>query len=209
MESAEPPSRVWVDARNAIFRRGLVTSLTGDGFSVVGESAGLTPEPDVTRLGILLFDVEDAALQRAVQLTRGTQVRLVGLGRSGDLDLLFDAVQAGLAGFLIRADLTPAALASSLRSVANGNGAMPPGLLTKLFDGLARGGSRGSTAGQLAGRELDVLRLLADGDDTREIATKLSYSERTVKNIVHDVLVKLNCRSRAHAVALATRQGFI
>ena len=58
-------------------------------------------------------------------------------------------------------------------------------------------------------RERDVLRLLADGHDTREIATDLCYSERTVKNVVHDVLMKLNCRTRAHAVALATREGVI
>jgi DNA-binding NarL/FixJ family response regulator len=61
----------------------------------------------------------------------------------------------------------------------------------------------------LAGREVSVLRLLAEGESTREIAENLSYSERTVKNIVHDLLMKLDCRTRAHAVALATRQGVI
>ena len=76
------------------------------------------------------------------------------------------------------------------------------------MESLARGTTRGAP-GPLAPRELGVLRLLAEGDDTRDIAGKLSYSERTVKNIVHDLLVKLNCRSRAHAVALATRQGVI
>ena len=54
-----------------------------------------------------------------------------------------------------------------------------------------------------------MLALLAEGSDTKEIAGRLSYSERTVKNIVHDLLVKMNCRTRAHAVALATRQGVI
>jgi DNA-binding NarL/FixJ family response regulator len=90
----------------------------------------------------------------------------------------------------------------------SGNGTLPPSLLGRLVDSLARGGSRGAT-GQLAARELGVLRLLAEGDDTKDIAAKLCYSERTVKNIVHDVLVKMNCRSRAHAVALATRRGVI
>ena len=59
----------------------------------------------------------------------------------------------------------------------------------------------------LARRELNVLRLLADGSCTREIAGELCYSERTVKNIVHDTLTKLNCRTRAHAVAVVARQG--
>jgi DNA-binding NarL/FixJ family response regulator len=74
---------------------------------------------------------------------------------------------------------------------------------------MAKGGTRSGSVGSLASRELDVLRLLADGGDTKEIATELAYSERTVKNIVHDVLVKTNCKTRAQAVAVATRQGFI
>jgi DNA-binding CsgD family transcriptional regulator len=51
--------------------------------------------------------------------------------------------------------------------------------------------------------------MLADGEGTREIAVRLNYSERTVKNIVHDLLIKLNCKTRAHAVALAARRGVI
>lgn len=62
---------------------------------------------------------------------------------------------------------------------------------------------------QLSKREHQVLRLLAEGESTRGIAQRLSYSERTVKNIVHDLLVKLDCRTRAHAVALAARRGVI
>lgn len=62
---------------------------------------------------------------------------------------------------------------------------------------------------ELTSRELAVLRMLADGEVTRGIAEQLNYSERTVKNIVRDVLVKLNCRTRAHAAALATRRGLI
>jgi DNA-binding NarL/FixJ family response regulator len=61
----------------------------------------------------------------------------------------------------------------------------------------------------LSDRELAVLRLLAEGSDTVEIGETLGYSERTVKNIVHDVLMKTNCRNRTHAVALATREGLI
>ena len=51
--------------------------------------------------------------------------------------------------------------------------------------------------------------MLADGQSTREIAERLSYSERTVKNIVRDLLIKLNCKTRAHAVGFATRRGVI
>ncbi|MDQ3986707.1 MAG: response regulator transcription factor [Actinomycetota bacterium] len=204
-----PAGRIWIDDRNVIFRRGVASCLKGEGFTVVGESSDFDPDPQLDRTNILLFDVEVTGLQRAARLTRDSSVHLVGIAPEPEEQLLFDAVEAGMAGFLIRGELTPEGLVACLRAVASGNGALPPALLTRLLGGLARGGRKGATTGQLAGREVEVLRLLAEGGGTREIAGKLCYSERTVKNIVHDVLVKMNCRTRAHAVALATRQGLI
>jgi DNA-binding NarL/FixJ family response regulator len=201
--------RVWVDEANGIFRRGLVSCLQTAGFHVAGESSGLLPQPDFSVTDILLFEVDEGGLQRAVKAVRGTKVLLVGLARDAREDMLYDAVESGLAGFLLRAELTPETLTGSLTAVARGTGALPPKLLARLFDGMAKGYKRGAAAGQLATRELQVLSLLADGGDTREIAGQLCYSERTVKNIVHDTLVKMNCRSRAQAVAVATRQGYI
>jgi DNA-binding NarL/FixJ family response regulator len=54
-----------------------------------------------------------------------------------------------------------------------------------------------------------VLRLVADGLDTTEIARRMAYSERTVKNVIHDVTTRLNLRNRSHAVAYAVREGLI
>ncbi len=65
----------------------------------------------------------------------------------------------------------------------------------------------GLTAAGLETREVDVLRLLAEGLGTPEIAARLNYSERTVKNIIHGVLTRLKLRNRAHAVAFAVRSG--
>lgn len=61
----------------------------------------------------------------------------------------------------------------------------------------------------LADREREVLRMLADGLSTLEIARRLNYSERTVKNIIHDMLDRLNLRNRPHAVAFALRHGLL
>lgn len=201
--------RVWVDDANGIFRRGLVSCLEGSGFQVVGESAKLVPEPDFSRADILLFDLEEGGLQRAVKAARNSSTLLVGLARTAREESLYDAVESGLAGYLVRSELTPETLTGCLSAVARGVGALPPKLLARLFDGMARGARRGVAADHLAARELQVLSLLAEGDDTREIAGRLCYSERTVKNIVHDTLVKMNCRTRAQAVAVATRQGSI
>jgi DNA-binding NarL/FixJ family response regulator len=66
---------------------------------------------------------------------------------------------------------------------------------------------RGLTAAGLGTREVEVLRLLAEGLDTAEIAQRMSYSERTVKSIIHGVLTRCRLKNRAHAVAFALRTG--
>jgi DNA-binding NarL/FixJ family response regulator len=68
---------------------------------------------------------------------------------------------------------------------------------------------RGITVCGLTGREVDVLRLVADGCETSEIGNQLAYSERTIKNVIHDVTSRLSLRNRTHAVAWAVREGLI
>lgn len=68
---------------------------------------------------------------------------------------------------------------------------------------------KATTPGLLSARERDLLRLLAEGLDTAEIAVKLAYSERTIKNIVHGLLNRLELRNRTHAVAYAVRVGVV
>jgi DNA-binding NarL/FixJ family response regulator len=198
--------RVWIDDRNAIFRRGLAGALTDSVFVVAGESESLTPPPTLEDVGILLFDLEH--LQRVRLLPGVSSVRLVALASAEYEELLFQSLEAGVAGILVRRTLTPAALSGYLEAVASGGTALPAALLNRLVTHLAGSGRHG-LQDSLGGREVDVLRLLADGSSTREIAAELAYSERTVKNIVHDLLLKLDCRTRAQAVGLATRRGVI
>lgn len=58
-------------------------------------------------------------------------------------------------------------------------------------------------------REIDVIKLVAEGLETREIAAKLCYSERTVKSVLQGMMLRLNLRNRAHAVAYAAREGYL
>ena len=203
------PIKVWVDDGNAVFRRGLVSCIDAVGFMVAGASSRLTPQPDLDQVNILLFDIDYSGLRAAVRLAENLPTRLVGIARHPTERCVLDAVQAGVAGFLIRSELTPDGLIGCLRAVLTDNGTLPPSVVANVLSSLAKGGLRGASAGQLAQRELNVLQLLSEGGDTREIAAQLCYSERTVKNIVHDVLVRMDCRSRAHAVAVATRRGMI
>ncbi len=200
---------VWIDDADPIFRRGMVACLQAEGFPVAGESAGFQPEPVLSSEAVLVFDVDGMGLARPTALARRHGLRLVGVVRDRRAETLYDTLTAGLAGVLLRDELTPSRLTSCIRSVEEGNGSLPPDLLGRMLAGLAKGAPRGAAGGELARREVDVLQLLAEGGTTREIAERLSYSERTVKNIVHDLLVKLNCRTRAHAVALGARQGLI
>jgi DNA-binding CsgD family transcriptional regulator len=110
---------------------------------------------------------------------------------------------------VILRDVTPARVVAGVRAATRSGGPLSPELLGQrhAVEGGALGPGRGEPG--LNDREYAVLQMLADGESTREIAERLSYSERTVKNIVRDLLLKLNGRTRAHAVALAAQQGVI
>jgi DNA-binding NarL/FixJ family response regulator len=197
--------RVWIDEADSIFRRGLGGWLVDYGFTVAGESTRLDPPPPLAEVDILLFEL--ASVDAALALERPAALHMVALTSSVRSDDLLFTSNGALSGIVARDGLTPEGLATSLSAVASGQGSVPLDALSGLAAEVRDARRRASD--ELHDRELAVLRLLADGGSTNEIATELAYSERTVKNIVHDVLMKLDCRTRAHAVALATRQGVI
>ncbi|MGZ8696068.1 MAG: helix-turn-helix transcriptional regulator [Gaiellaceae bacterium] len=127
---------------------------------------------------------------------------------------LLAAVEAGACGLLRRTDATPLALVGAVRAASLGNGTVPPDLLGRLLGQIGRLqqhvlGPRGLTLAGLSEREISVLRLVADGYDTGEIARNLCYSERTIKNVIHDITSRLHLRNRSQAVAYAVREGLI
>ena len=124
------------------------------------------------------------------------------------------AVEHGVAGVLRRTEATTRQLVRTLHAVAAGDGALPADLLGRLMDQVGRLqrsvlAPRGLTFTGLTEREVAVLTLLADGHDTAEVGRRLFYSERTVKNVVHDVTSRFDLRNRTHAVAYAIREGYI
>jgi DNA-binding NarL/FixJ family response regulator len=198
---------VWVDDTHAIFRRGMVASLIADGFLIRGESTGLRPTPRLHDVDVFVFDCIGPSLRQAVRLAQGSSAKLVATVHEIREPQLCEIVQAGVAAVLLHSHLTPDVLVTSLRAVSAGAMTVPQDLLPRLLLHASKAVSH--APGGLSPRETDVLRLLADGLETREIARSLCFSERTVKNVVHDILMKLNCRTRAHAVAFATRSGVI
>ena len=115
---------------------------------------------------------------------------------------------------LPRAAATDERLLDTILAVASKNGFMPPDLLGELLTHLERLqhevlASRGLHIAGLNPREVKVLRLMSEGLDTAEIAQRLCYSQRTVKNIIYGVNNRLHLRNRPHAVAYAMRAGVI
>ena len=124
-------------------------------------------------------------------------------------DAVLGALQAGAVGVLRKETMSTESLASAVRAAASGTGVVTSELLHELLDGLAPDGYEKPPAARLTDREQQVLSLIAEGHPTREVAQQLCYSERTVKNVLHDVVTKLNARSRSQAVAHAVREGLI
>ena len=163
---------------------------------------------------VVAEDVEGHVLSE-MRFLRGRGVRRIVLlvSRVDDRSLLA-AAEAGVTGVLRRSEATAGNLAAAIRSAAAGEGTLPPDLLGRLLRQVGQLqrqvlSPRGLTFSGLTEREASVVRLLADGYDTAEIARRLFYSERTVKNIIHDITSRLELRNRTHAVAYAIREGLI
>jgi DNA-binding NarL/FixJ family response regulator len=116
------------------------------------------------------------------------------------------ALAAGARGLLRRREANADRLARAVVAAVDGDTTVLPEMLADLVTGAP--GAQGARSA-LSERERDVLRLVADGQDTDEIARELSYSPRTVASVVHDVISRFRLRNRAHAVAYALRAGLL
>lgn len=134
-------------------------------------------------------------------------------GSPQNLDL-FSAIDLGVCAIVPRDEASTHRLAHAVLRTAAGEAAMPADMLGRLLENVARIQNkvlapRGLRVSGMADREVRILRLVADGLDTREIAGQLNYSERTVKNVLHDVTTRFQLRNRSQAVAYAVREGLI
>ncbi|MBP2473116.1 DNA-binding NarL/FixJ family response regulator [Crossiella equi] len=121
---------------------------------------------------------------------------------------------AGVVSILPRRDVTARLVARAVIASHGGHAVLPEKLTRWLVDETRFVQSnllatQGLAAGGLTVREVEVLKLIAQGEDTAAIATRLSYSERTIKKIMQDLMSRLELRNRAHAVSYALRVGAI
>lgn len=203
---------VYLYAADEILRAGLAAQLAGVDDVVVAPPTNATIDADVAV--VAADDVDDQTLVAVRAMPRRGCRRVLLLLAKVDERAVLAGVEAGACGILRRAGLTAGGLADAVRSAHAGGGALPPdmlGLLLAQVGVMQRHDVRGTplTYGRLADRELQVLRLVAEGYATAEIARTLSYSERTVKNVIQQVVTRLQLRNRSHAVAYAVREGLI
>jgi DNA-binding NarL/FixJ family response regulator len=208
--------KVFVVDSHAIYRRGLVASLELlDRVESVGQAEGVQDASQHAALQEADLVILDTAIaggrEFMAAFVDGGGGRIIACTSDCDEDSVLGAVQAGAVGYLRKDTLTQDMLQAAIQAAEGGAAIVAPDLLGAMLrahpaesDGAAR-----FSAQRLTDREQRVLALIAEGYPTREVAQQLCYSERTVKNVLHDVVTKLNVRSRSQAVAHAVRDGLI
>jgi DNA-binding NarL/FixJ family response regulator len=137
----------------------------------------------------------------------GNATPVILLTTFDDSELMLAAVQAGAQGFLLK-DASPEDLAEAIQRVAGGDTLLQPVSLGPVR-ALRRPEPHTGPKLHLTDREISILRLVAGGYSNKEIGRSLHLSEGTVKNYISDILVKLDCRDRTHAVLKAITQRLL
>jgi DNA-binding NarL/FixJ family response regulator len=210
--------RVLLVDDHALARSGLRMVLEAEPeIEVVGEAAtgrqaihsARRLAPDVVLMDVRMPELDGIAATR--EIVTGTGPPRVLILTTFDLDeYVYDALAAGASGFLLK-DVGPEQLVHAVRVVASGEALLAPSVTRRLIDEMVRTGRRPVRApdelGDLTPRELEVLRLVAQGLSNAEIAEMLFVEETTVKTHVSRLLAKLDLRDRTQAVVLAYETG--
>lgn len=171
-------------------------------------------DEDRAEVSLVVVDRVDEKTGQLLRRLRHTSAARTGL-IVGDFeqDALRITLECGVAAVLRRRDADQDRMVALVTALVRGEGVLPGDMLGRLLDHVGKLQRSSSTGvpvlSTLAAREVEVLRLIADGFDTREIAVKMSYSERTVKNVLQEITTRLGLRNRAHAVGYAMRHGLI
>ena len=207
---------VFVVDQHAIYRSGVVAVLERmqevGAIAQAGSVEDAREDASLMAADIVILDHDLAGAQQLIRdvSSEGSAHVFICSAHCTESEVLA-SIQSGATGVLCKDTLTPEGLRSALRAADNGAGILPPNLLASLFGSTAEDerGRRAPSRARLTERERRVLRLIADGKPTREVAGALAYSERTVKSVLHDAITKLGARSRSQAIAYAVRHGLI
>jgi DNA-binding NarL/FixJ family response regulator len=211
--SRERPSnariRVLIADDHGVVREGLVSMIQRNkaDMTVVGEASNgreavelwKAQRPDVTLLDLRMPELDGVEAIKTIRAIDEKARTIVLTTFDGDEDI-YRAIQAGAKGYLLK-DVPREALMDGIRRVHAGETSIPGNLVAKL--------AKRVSGDALSKRELEVLKLMAQGKSNKEIGSALFISEGTVKSHGKAIFAKLNVVSRTEAVAEATRRGLI
>ena len=217
------PIRILICEDQTLMREGLKTILELDSgeppFEIIGEASdgeeavrqARTLSPDVALMDIQMPRQNGVQATAAITTTLPA-TRVIILTTFDNDDYVFEAIKAGAMGYLLK-DTPANELAATIRRMQQGESFIQPQVATKLLMEFGRRGTitrgQASEDEDLSQRELDVLKLLAQGASNREIASRLVLAEGTIKNHVSNILIKLHAANRTQAANLARERGFI
>ncbi len=219
MRATSEPIRVVVVDDQELFRRGL-TMLLGveTDIEVVGEASDGVSATELVASAmpdVVLLDVrmpKRSGIEACVAIKELVpSTKIIMLTVSDEEADLYDAVKNGAAGYLLK-DASIDEVAQAIRVVDDGQSLISPSMAVKLIDEfkqMSRTDKDQVPTPRLTDRELEVLRLVAQGMNNREIAKQLFISENTVKNHVRNILEKLQLHSRMEAVMYAVREKLL
>ena len=213
------PIRVAVVDDQELFRRGLTMLLSveedievvgeaGDG--VAGTELAASTVPDVILMDVRMPRRSGIEACIAIKEVAPT-AQIIMLTVSDEEADLYEAVKNGASGYLLK-DSSTDEVAQAIRVVADGQSLISPSMAIKLLDEfkqMSRSDRQQVPTPRLTERELEVLKLVAQGLNNREIAKRLFISENTVKNHVRNILEKLQLHSRMEAVMYAVREKLL
>ncbi len=216
VHAVDSSPRVLLVDDHDLFRRGLRTLLEAEGVVVVGEAN--TGRDALAQIGVLAPDVvvmdlnmpgiSGAEATAKMSMTAPTTRVLVLSASNQDADVM-DAIMAGACGYLLK-DSSIHDLVTGIRAAAQGESLISPAIASKVLGRLRATGpaAREETAPSgLSDREIQVLRLIASGNDNAQIAAELHISPKTVKNHISNILMKLQIENRIQAAVFAVRSG--
>jgi DNA-binding NarL/FixJ family response regulator len=207
--------RVVVFDGQPMFRCGLSKLLLSHGVDVLAQAS--SPRDALASVALLAPDLVVAGLEPPVGaalvaelLACDVRTRVLVLAAHADDGLVTDAVRAGACGFVLK-EAPAAEIVASVHAAAAGLSPVSPGIAGSLLDCLRRspGGTPSEGFSQLTPREVEVLRLVADGKDNAEIGRELFLSPCTVKHHVSRILRKLSAENRVQAAVRAVRAGVV
>jgi NarL family two-component system response regulator LiaR len=208
------PIRVLIADDHAIVRKGIrallstkrdiqVVGEAADGVEAVAQTEALSP--DVILMDLVMPKMDGIQATREIA-AKGSGARVLVLTSFAADEQVFPAIKAGALGYLLK-DSEPQELVQAIRQVYRGEPSLEPSIARKMLSELSSPPRKPLSPDPLTARELDILRLIAQGRGNKEIAGQLVIAEDTVRSHVSNILGKLHLASRTQAALYALREG--